>query len=157
MNSIKPLILFSLALLLSACSKKDYDTDGKKVADLLCKASNMQKKALENPSNSQLMLDATNLTVEGQLLLAQLQEKYKTQDEKNKLAASYLSEVEKCKQNDTGSIDDPEPIASASSAPAVDTIADDAEPTPADDAQPTAAEEYETAADAEPAADAQSS
>lgn len=82
-------------IILSGCGK-DYSGDGKKLADLVCKAQQLQTKAASNPSDMALLGEATKLMTEQADLLKTLEAKY-TESEKEELQRAFLAATSACK------------------------------------------------------------
>jgi len=82
------------ALALGGCGN-DIAGDGKKIADLMCKAQALQEKSASTPTDPALIEEATKLMTEGEELLKTLEAKY-NETQKEELQKAFLAAVSAC-------------------------------------------------------------
>jgi hypothetical protein len=81
--------------MLSSCGGNDVKADAKKLADIQCRAQQMQSKAGAGDMAS--LQEATKLAKESMDLLAEMQKKYTSASDKQELQAAMLDAMKDCK------------------------------------------------------------
>jgi len=88
--------VFSLAILLiTSCGGSSIESDAKKLADLQCRAQKLSEKVAAGDMGS--MQESLDLTKEATQMFSELEAKYTTESEKEKLAEALLKEMGNCK------------------------------------------------------------
>ena len=87
-------VLLSASFILSSCGNSAIKSDAKKIAELQCKSlKNMQKATSGDMS---VMQESTALAAEATALAQEMEEKYTSESDKEKLQAAILEEMSKC-------------------------------------------------------------
>ena len=82
------------SVVLTSCG--GVEADAEKICDLGCEADALMKKALEDPTNTDLMSKAEKLEEDGEATIKELKEKYKDDEDGKK---ALLAELAKCDCN----------------------------------------------------------
>ena len=83
---------FFASVVLTSCG--GVESDAAKMCDIICEADALMKKALEDPTNTDLMSKAEKLEEDGEATIKELKEKYKDDEDGQK---ALLLELAKCK------------------------------------------------------------
>ncbi len=82
------------ALTLGACAK-DYAGDGKKLADMMCRAQKLQEQSSSDTANMALVDEAAKLMTEAEELMKSLEAKY-NETEREELQKAFLAATSSC-------------------------------------------------------------
>jgi hypothetical protein len=81
--------------LLTSCGGGSIEKDAKEIAEIQCKAQKLIEKSTSGDMS--LIEESTNLALESEILLKELEEKYTSDSDKKKLAAALLKAMGNCK------------------------------------------------------------
>jgi len=87
-------IIFASVILIS-CSGGSFESDAKKVAKLQCKAEKLLQKA--TAGDMSVLEKSTQLASEAEALLKEMERKYTSDSDIEKLREAYLKELDNCK------------------------------------------------------------
>lgn len=93
-KNIYPVVYSFLLLLFTSCGGSSIESDAKKLADLQCKAQKLAEKAAAGDMSS--MTESLDLAKEANEMINELEAKYTTESEKEKLAEALLKEMGNC-------------------------------------------------------------
>lgn len=91
-------ILFA-SFLLTSCGTNSIENDGKKYAELMCKAQKLATEGAEKAASGDMsgITESTKLATEAASLATEMQGKYKDANDYQKFTAAYLKALEDCK------------------------------------------------------------
>ena len=86
--------LMIASLILSSCGGGSIESDAKRLADLECKGNQLMKKA--SSGDMSVLEESTKLATEAQELMKELEDKYSSDSDKEKLREAYLKAKKNC-------------------------------------------------------------
>jgi len=82
------------SVVLTSCG--GVESDAAKMCDIICEADALMKKALEDPTNTDLITEANKMATDNEATMEELKEKYKDDEDGKK---ALLAELAKCDCN----------------------------------------------------------
>jgi len=91
-------MLLFVSIALASCSGNTIESDAKKIAELQCRAMQLLGKSMSAGSNYTAVLEESRkVSEEADALVKQMEKKYTSQADKEKLAMSMLKALGECK------------------------------------------------------------
>ncbi len=97
MKKIKAIVIYFTLIGINGCDSNNLEKDAKRLADIQCRAQKLMTKASANALDTSVLSEAQKLKAESEGLLDELNKKYSSQTDKQKMAEILLKELQSCK------------------------------------------------------------